>query len=203
MNFFQRIAAKLSMQTIKSVLKAYENVLNKSGAKKHDKTSFNGMLNQFLGQYNLSVNPMTESEAIKILNIDSKKKLDPNQVMENYLAIFGKNDPKKGGSFYLQSKVHNAKQFLLQKHLGFEEKYMKEINIKADTKQDDQDKKSSQKKSKKDKKDKYQKSTTKDQDKPNQTQDQKQSSQQQGQQKQQSGTQNSSEKNQSNTKKTK
>eukprot|EP01092_Planopodium_desertum_P011326 TRINITY_DN51584_c0_g3_i1.p1 TRINITY_DN51584_c0_g3~~TRINITY_DN51584_c0_g3_i1.p1 ORF type:complete len:116 (+),score=13.94 TRINITY_DN51584_c0_g3_i1:44-391(+) len=55
---------------------------------------------------------MTVEEAKKILNIE---KLSPD-VMEtigkNYEHLYNANDPKLGGSFYLQSKVAVAKQAL-------------------------------------------------------------------------------------------
>jgi mitochondrial import inner membrane translocase subunit TIM16 len=32
--------------------------------------------------------------------------------MEKYNRLFKANDPEKGGSFYIQSKVYRAKEFL-------------------------------------------------------------------------------------------
>jgi hypothetical protein len=43
--------------------------------------------------------------------------------------MFEKNSIKNGGSFYIQSKIHNAKEILLKDHPGFEEKYLKENNL--------------------------------------------------------------------------
>lgn len=42
------------------------------------------------------------------------------------MTLFGKNDPLKGGSFYVQSKVFCAKEFLMSQYPGEEEKYMKQ-----------------------------------------------------------------------------
>ncbi|XP_078602068.1 mitochondrial import inner membrane translocase subunit TIM16-like isoform X1 [Branchiostoma floridae x Branchiostoma japonicum] len=48
-------------------------------------------------------------EAKQILNVD---KLDKELVEKNYTHLFDVNDKKKGGSFYLQSKVYRAKERL-------------------------------------------------------------------------------------------
>ncbi|XP_078682831.1 mitochondrial import inner membrane translocase subunit TIM16-like [Branchiostoma floridae x Branchiostoma belcheri] len=48
-------------------------------------------------------------EAKQILNVD---KLDKELVEKNYAHLFDVNDKKKGGSFYLQSKVYRAKERL-------------------------------------------------------------------------------------------
>lgn len=61
--------------------------------------------------------PMTREEALQILNIDLKEeeaKGDPQKVMERFDALFEKNLPERGGSFYIQSKVYFAKEFLMQ-----------------------------------------------------------------------------------------
>ncbi len=61
---------------------------------------------------------MTVDEAKEILNI---KELDPKLIEKNYDYLFGINDKKKGGSFYLQSKVFRAKE-RLDKELEVENK---------------------------------------------------------------------------------
>ncbi|SPO07548.1 probable mitochondria-associated signaling protein [Cephalotrichum gorgonifer] len=57
---------------------------------------------------------ITLQEACKILNVKPPKegKLNPEEVVERYKRLFDANDPKKGGSFYLQSKVVRAKERL-------------------------------------------------------------------------------------------
>ena len=52
-------------------------------------------------------------EAYKVLNL----KPDPagptmEAIAERYKLLFERNDPKKGGSFYLQSKVYRARERL-------------------------------------------------------------------------------------------
>lgn len=61
--------------------------------------------------------PMTREEAIQILNIEmtvDKPVPEPEKVMERFETLFEKNLPEKGGSFYIQSKVYFAKEFLMQ-----------------------------------------------------------------------------------------
>lgn len=54
---------------------------------------------------------MTLDEACKILNVKPPMggKANLDTVHERYKKLFDLNDPKKGGSFYLQSKIVRAK----------------------------------------------------------------------------------------------
>ena len=51
-------------------------------------------------------------EACKILNVPPPQggKANMENVMERFKRLFDANDPKKGGSFYLQSKVLRARE---------------------------------------------------------------------------------------------
>ena len=51
-------------------------------------------------------------------------------MIKKYHKLFKKNCPQKGGSFYVQSKVFNAKMFLMEPYPGFEEDYYKQKNMK-------------------------------------------------------------------------
>jgi import inner membrane translocase subunit TIM16 len=55
---------------------------------------------------------MTLDEACKILNVKPPQngKADMDEVMERFKRLFDNNDPKKGGSFYLQSKILRARE---------------------------------------------------------------------------------------------
>lgn len=55
---------------------------------------------------------MTLDEACKILNVKPPQggKADMEEVMERFKRLFDSNDPKKGGSFYLQSKILRARE---------------------------------------------------------------------------------------------
>lgn len=60
---------------------------------------------------NISSSGLTVEEAYKILNVKAPQsgKADIEHVMERYKRLFDANDPKQGGSFYLQSKIVRAK----------------------------------------------------------------------------------------------
>lgn len=74
------------------------------------------------GRANLSTG-MTLDEACRILNVRAPSKGPPpparaeldahmEDVMERFKRLFDVNDPEKGGSFYLQSKVLRARERL-------------------------------------------------------------------------------------------
>lgn len=60
---------------------------------------------------NLASSGLTLSEACKILNVKTPEagKADMEHVMERFKKLFDANEPKQGGSFYLQSKILRAK----------------------------------------------------------------------------------------------
>ncbi|KAK2048002.1 protein transporter [Colletotrichum somersetense] len=62
---------------------------------------------------------MTLDEACKILDVEAPKDgaQSASNVMERFKKLFDANDPKKGGSFYLQSKVLRARE-RLEKEIG-------------------------------------------------------------------------------------
>ncbi|KAJ3020990.1 mitochondrial import inner membrane translocase subunit TIM16 [Thoreauomyces humboldtii] len=49
-------------------------------------------------------------EATQILNVDKDASVE--DILKSYEHLFKQNDPKSGGSFYLQSKVFRAKERL-------------------------------------------------------------------------------------------
>ncbi|WEW59072.1 mitochondrial import inner membrane translocase subunit TIM16 [Emydomyces testavorans] len=55
---------------------------------------------------------LTLEEACKILNVKPPRAGEANleQTMERFKKLFDLNDPKKGGSFYLQSKILRARE---------------------------------------------------------------------------------------------
>lgn len=55
---------------------------------------------------------MTLDEACKILNVKPPQggKADMEEVMDRFKRLFDSNDPKNGGSFYLQSKILRARE---------------------------------------------------------------------------------------------
>lgn len=64
------------------------------------------------GRANLS-SGMTLDEACRILNVKGPKDgATSEDVMERFKKLFDANNPEKGGSFYLQSKVLRARERL-------------------------------------------------------------------------------------------
>ncbi len=59
-----------------------------------------------------TANGLTLEEACKILNVKPPQngKANMEEVMERFKRLFDVNEPSKGGSFYLQSKVLRARE---------------------------------------------------------------------------------------------
>jgi import inner membrane translocase subunit TIM16 len=85
------------------------------------------------GRANLSTG-MTLDEACKILDVkppQGGKMENAEQVMERFKKLFDANDPTKGGSFYLQSKVLRARERLEAEIKPIQEKMEQEAEVKA------------------------------------------------------------------------
>jgi len=76
---------------------------------------------------------MTLDEACKILNVKppSGAKTDMEEVMGRFKRLFDANDPQKGGSFYLQSKILRARERIEAEVLPAIEKAEQEAEVKA------------------------------------------------------------------------
>ncbi|KAK5137447.1 mitochondrial import inner membrane translocase subunit TIM16 [Meristemomyces frigidus] len=70
--------------------------------------------NSATGANTLSSSGLTLDEACRILNVSPPKGGQGNleRVHEQFKRLFDMNDPKRGGSFYLQSKVLRARERL-------------------------------------------------------------------------------------------
>ncbi|GAB5030050.1 mitochondrial import inner membrane translocase subunit tim16 [Nannochloropsis oceanica] len=55
---------------------------------------------------------MAPDEALKVLNLQKTDMKNPARLIEQFDKYFMQNEPGKGGSFYLQSKVYRAKECL-------------------------------------------------------------------------------------------
>ena len=75
---------------------------------------------------------MTLDEACKILNVKPPQggKANMEEVMERFKRLFDANDPEKGGSFYLQSKVVRARERLESEVRPAMEKAAQEAEVK-------------------------------------------------------------------------
>lgn len=62
-------------------------------------------------------------EACKILNVGPSKmgQIDMEFVTERFKRLFDLNEPKKGGSFYLQSKILRARERIEREVRGYQQ----------------------------------------------------------------------------------
>ncbi|KAJ9142356.1 hypothetical protein NKR23_g7256 [Pleurostoma richardsiae] len=76
---------------------------------------------------------MTLQEACNILNVKPPKggEADMEEVMSRFKKLFDANDPQKGGSFYLQSKVLRARERIEAEVKPIQEK----VEAEAETKE--------------------------------------------------------------------
>lgn len=89
------------------------------------------------GRANLS-SGMTLDEAVRILNVKPPqagggaggKVADMEEVMDRFKRLFDANDPQKGGSFYLQSKVLRARERIEAEVRPMQEKVAQEQEVK-------------------------------------------------------------------------
>ncbi|KAK6834491.1 hypothetical protein PG990_000688 [Apiospora arundinis] len=75
---------------------------------------------------------MTLDEACKILNVKPPQggKANMEEIMDRFKRLFDANDPQKGGSFYLQSKVLRARERLESEVRPAMEKAAQEAEVK-------------------------------------------------------------------------
>lgn len=75
---------------------------------------------------------LTLDEACKILNVKPPQngKANMEDVMERFKKLFDANEPKNGGSFYLQSKVLRARERIESEVRQAEEKLSREAEVK-------------------------------------------------------------------------
>lgn len=84
------------------------------------------------GRANLSTG-MTLEEAVKILDVKPPAKggqVDMEEVMDRFKRLFDANDPQKGGSFYLQSKILRARERIEADAKPMQEKMAQEEELK-------------------------------------------------------------------------
>lgn len=83
------------------------------------------------GRANLS-SGMTLEEAVKVLDVKPPQggKADMEEVMAQFKRLFDANDPQKGGSFYLQSKILRARERIEADVKPIQEKVAHEQEVK-------------------------------------------------------------------------
>ncbi|KAF2496609.1 cochaperone Pam16 [Lophium mytilinum] len=79
-----------------------------------------------------SASGLTLDEACKILNVPPPKGGEANltAVQERFKKLFDLNEPKKGGSFYLQSKILRARERIEMEVRTAEEAASREAELK-------------------------------------------------------------------------
>ena len=119
-----RVIAQLVVQGIsifgKAFISAYQQALHKGKAGGGPQTAAK------IVKYKLH-----PDEALKIMNIE-RAEITKTLLDERYKKLFDSNDPAKGGSFYLQSKVFRSKEVLSKEFFEEEEKKEGPDGNKAD-----------------------------------------------------------------------
>ncbi len=118
--FLIKLLIDNSGRIFKSIGNAYRHIVNSNAGKTsgfENPQNTNKSKDPFAG-WNFSdiagTNKMTKTEALKILNFGEKEKLDAKKIIERFEKYFESNDPKNGGSFYLQNKFFYAKEILIK-----------------------------------------------------------------------------------------
>ncbi|KAJ1448476.1 Pam16-domain-containing protein [Pelagophyceae sp. CCMP2097] len=99
---FIRIAIQMGLPIVRAFATAYNQAL--ANARKDGGAAAKEMMKK-------RSSGMTIQEATQILDLSPLP--DVAKVEEAYKRIFTANEPDKGGSFYLQSKVYRAHEFLI------------------------------------------------------------------------------------------
>lgn len=74
---------------------------------------------------------MAPDEALKVLNLQRTDLKNATRIAEQYDKYFAQNEPAKGGSFYLQSKIYRAKE-CLEREIAAERKKAQAAKAEAD-----------------------------------------------------------------------
>lgn len=100
---FVRMLAQAAVPLFRAFATAYQQALH--NARKEGATAAKEALKPKRGA-------MTPGEAAEILHLPEGGAADAAQVAARYDKLYAMNDPSKGGSFYLQSKILRAREAL-------------------------------------------------------------------------------------------
>ena len=100
---FVRMLAQAAVPLFRAFATAYQQALH--NARKEGATAAKEALKPKRGA-------MTPAEAAEILHLPDGGAADAAQVAARYDKLYAMNDPSKGGSFYLQSKILRAREAL-------------------------------------------------------------------------------------------
>ena len=99
----------------RAFLQAYQQALAQSGGATSARNAANAARRTIRGK-------METMEAKQVLGLERNHALGLKDIMGKYNHLFKVNDPKKGGSLYLQAKVHEARKALEEEAVGRGEK---------------------------------------------------------------------------------
>jgi import inner membrane translocase subunit TIM16 len=116
--FFARIIAQVAIVGVQVLTKAFAQALQRAQAGGGANAAASAARSAVMGAR------MSAEQARAVLNVGEKGAYTAADVRAQYEKYFEANDPDAGGSFYLQSKIHNAKETLLEE-LKAAEKEMK------------------------------------------------------------------------------
>eukprot|EP01017_Pseudomicrothorax_dubius_P034219 TRINITY_DN4664_c0_g1_i2.p1 TRINITY_DN4664_c0_g1~~TRINITY_DN4664_c0_g1_i2.p1 ORF type:complete len:200 (+),score=68.80 TRINITY_DN4664_c0_g1_i2:65-664(+) len=133
----RRLLMSVANIGFKSVINAYRNHVSRRGASAKVESPFTKMFNE-MKKANLVTSPMTRTEAIKILHLEAKTEVEPKDVMQSYTKLFAQNDPAKGGSFYIQSKIFYAKEELMKEFPGAEKEFYAQMKAEEEAAKSEQ-----------------------------------------------------------------
>ncbi|CAD8169884.1 unnamed protein product [Paramecium octaurelia] len=122
-----KLVIEVGSTVAKSFMKPYQQSAKQQGGKSAN--PFSEFLNQTMQAANLTHKSMRRDEAFKILQLTAEK-VNAGEILKRnkiYWRQFHKNDPVKGGSFYIQSMVHNAKCELMKDFPDVNEKEILEM----------------------------------------------------------------------------
>ena len=100
---FVRMLAQAAVPLFRAFATAYQQALH--NARREGATAAKEALKPKRGA-------MTPTEAAEILHLPEGGAADAAQVAARYDKLYAMNDPSKGGSFYLQSKILRAREAL-------------------------------------------------------------------------------------------
>ena len=106
MSFFGKFLAQMALVSVQVVTKAfvqaYQRAQTGGGAE-----AASAMRSAVAGTR------MSLDQARAVLHVGEKGAYSSADVINQYEKYFKENDPDSGGSFYVQSKIHNAREVLL------------------------------------------------------------------------------------------
>ncbi len=106
--FFARIIAQVAIVGVQVLTKAFAQALQRAQAGGGATAAASAARSAVMGSR------MSLEQARAVLNVGEKGAYTAADVHAQYEKYFEANDPDAGGSFYVQSKIHNAREALLE-----------------------------------------------------------------------------------------